>query len=131
MKGTSRALAMSVDGNGRFCALDPRQGARLAVAEAARSGRVAIDTRRPTPVAKWSAAALRGARTTLRYYVSDRRPGSPTATVTIRIYDTRSTLVKKAVAKVVALLIPGGAFIQAMRLASSAQYPSGSRAARS
>ena len=65
--------------------------------EAARSGRVAIDTRRPTPVAKWSAAALRGARTTLRYYVSDRRPGSPTATVTIRIYDTRSTLVKKAV----------------------------------
>jgi phosphoribosylformylglycinamidine synthase len=28
---------MSVDGNGRFCALDPRQGARLAVAEAARN----------------------------------------------------------------------------------------------
>jgi phosphoribosylformylglycinamidine synthase len=37
VKGTSRALAMSVDGNGRFCALDPRQGARLAVAEAARN----------------------------------------------------------------------------------------------
>jgi phosphoribosylformylglycinamidine synthase len=37
IKGTSRALAMSVDGNGRFCRLDPRQGARLAVAEAARN----------------------------------------------------------------------------------------------
>jgi phosphoribosylformylglycinamidine synthase len=37
VKGTSRALAMSVDGNGRFAYLDPRQGARLAVAEAARN----------------------------------------------------------------------------------------------
>ncbi len=37
IKGTGRALAMSVDGNGRFSALDPRAGARLAVAEAARN----------------------------------------------------------------------------------------------
>jgi phosphoribosylformylglycinamidine synthase len=37
VKGTGRALAMSVDGNGRFCRLDPRAGARLAVAEAARN----------------------------------------------------------------------------------------------
>ncbi|MEO7888821.1 MAG: phosphoribosylformylglycinamidine synthase subunit PurL [Vicinamibacterales bacterium] len=37
VKGTNRALAMSVDGNGRYCALDPRQGARLALAEAARN----------------------------------------------------------------------------------------------
>jgi phosphoribosylformylglycinamidine synthase II len=37
VKGTRRALAMSVDGNGRYCALDPRQGAMLAVAEAARN----------------------------------------------------------------------------------------------
>ena len=37
VKGTSRALAMSVDGNGRYCYLDPYQGARLAVAEAARN----------------------------------------------------------------------------------------------
>jgi len=37
VKGTSRALAMSVDGNGRFCLLDPRLGASLAVAEAARN----------------------------------------------------------------------------------------------
>ena len=37
VKGTARALAVSVDGNGRYCALDPRQGAKLAVAEAARN----------------------------------------------------------------------------------------------
>ena len=37
VKGTARALAMSVDGNGRFVLLDPRQGARLALAEAARN----------------------------------------------------------------------------------------------
>ena len=37
VKDTSRGLAMSVDGNGRFCYLDPYQGARLAVAEAARN----------------------------------------------------------------------------------------------
>ena len=37
VKGTNRALAMSVDGQGRFGLLDPRQGARLAVAESARN----------------------------------------------------------------------------------------------
>jgi len=37
VKGTSRALAMSVDGNGRYCYLDPFRGAMLAVAEAARN----------------------------------------------------------------------------------------------
>jgi phosphoribosylformylglycinamidine synthase subunit PurL len=37
VKGTNRALAMSVDGNGRFAALDPREGAKLALAEAARN----------------------------------------------------------------------------------------------
>ena len=37
VKGTDRALAMSVDGNGRYCYLDPRHGAQLAVAEAARN----------------------------------------------------------------------------------------------
>jgi phosphoribosylformylglycinamidine synthase len=37
IKTTDRALAMSVDGNGRYCYLDPRAGARLAVAEAARN----------------------------------------------------------------------------------------------
>src|SRR6187549_3674991 len=37
VKGTSRARALSVDGNGRYCYLDPRRGAMLAVAEAARN----------------------------------------------------------------------------------------------
>jgi len=37
IKGTDRALALSVDGNGRYCYLDPYQGAMLAVAEAARN----------------------------------------------------------------------------------------------
>jgi phosphoribosylformylglycinamidine (FGAM) synthase-like enzyme len=37
VKGTDRALALSVDGNGRYCYLDPYRGAMLAVAEAARN----------------------------------------------------------------------------------------------
>jgi phosphoribosylformylglycinamidine synthase len=37
VKGTTKALAMSVDGNGRYCLLDPYEGAKLAVAEAARN----------------------------------------------------------------------------------------------
>jgi phosphoribosylformylglycinamidine synthase len=37
IKGTDRALALSVDGNGRYCYLHPRRGAMLAVAEAARN----------------------------------------------------------------------------------------------
>ncbi len=37
VKDTLRALAMSVDGNGRYCYLDPHRGAMLAVAEAARN----------------------------------------------------------------------------------------------
>jgi phosphoribosylformylglycinamidine synthase len=37
VRGTDRALALSVDGNGRYCYLDPRRGAILAVAEAARN----------------------------------------------------------------------------------------------
>ena len=37
VKGTSRALAISTDGNGRYCYLNPRRGAMLALAEAARN----------------------------------------------------------------------------------------------
>jgi len=37
VKGTERALALSVDGNGRYCYLDPYRGAILAVVEAARN----------------------------------------------------------------------------------------------
>jgi phosphoribosylformylglycinamidine synthase II len=37
VKGTRRALAIATDGNGRYCYLNPRRGAMLAVAEAARN----------------------------------------------------------------------------------------------
>jgi phosphoribosylformylglycinamidine synthase len=37
VRGTDRALALSVDGNGRYCYLDPKRGAMLAVAEASRN----------------------------------------------------------------------------------------------
>ena len=37
IKETRRALAMTLDGNGRYCAAKPREGAKLVVAEAARN----------------------------------------------------------------------------------------------
>ena len=37
IKETRRAIAMCLDGNGKFTAIDPRKGAKLAVAEAARN----------------------------------------------------------------------------------------------
>ena len=60
VKGTNRALAMSVDGNGRFVLLDPRQGARLALAEAARNVACAggaADRRDQLPELRQSGAA--------------------------------------------------------------------------
>jgi phosphoribosylformylglycinamidine synthase len=45
IKGTKRALALSTDGNGRWCQLNPRLGAMHAVAEAARN--VACSGARP------------------------------------------------------------------------------------
>ena len=37
VKGTKKALALSCDGNGRYCFLDPYEGGKIAVAEAARN----------------------------------------------------------------------------------------------
>jgi phosphoribosylformylglycinamidine synthase len=37
IKGTNKAVAMTVDCNGRYCLLNPYEGARIAVAEAARN----------------------------------------------------------------------------------------------
>jgi phosphoribosylformylglycinamidine synthase subunit PurL len=37
IKGTNTSVAMSLDGNGRYCALDPREGAKLIVAECCRN----------------------------------------------------------------------------------------------
>jgi len=37
IKGTGKAIGLTVDGNSRYCFLDPYQGARIAVAEASRN----------------------------------------------------------------------------------------------
>ena len=37
IKGTERAIALTCDGNGRYCWLDPYEGGKIAVAEAARN----------------------------------------------------------------------------------------------
>ena len=48
LRGTTRALAVKTDCNGRYCYLDPRVGARIAVAEAARN--VACTGARPLAI---------------------------------------------------------------------------------
>src|SRR5580704_4403949 len=47
IKETGTSIAMSLDGNGRYCALDPREGAKLLVAECCRN----LSTVGATPVA--------------------------------------------------------------------------------
>jgi phosphoribosylformylglycinamidine synthase len=37
IKGTNTSIAMALDGNGRYCALDPREGTKLIVAECCRN----------------------------------------------------------------------------------------------
>ena len=58
---------------------------------------VRIDTRQPTPVASHAASAARGRTAQVRYEVTDPRPGSPTATVTITIRNARGALAKRVV----------------------------------
>ena len=65
--------------------------------EQTRSCSVMIDTSAPRPVANWVATAVRGKTASLRYFVADRRPGSPTATVTIRVRSLAGGLVRKLV----------------------------------
>ena len=48
LRGTTKALAVKTDCNGRYCYLDPRVGARIAVAEAARN--VACTGARPLAI---------------------------------------------------------------------------------
>ena len=58
---------------------------------------VSIDTAAPRPVTNWTATATHGKVASLRYYIADRRPGSPTATVTIRVRTLTGGLVRKLV----------------------------------
>jgi hypothetical protein len=67
--------------------------------EKAKSCTVRIDTRPPKPVAKWPAAVTRGHTASLEYCVSDPRPGSPTATVTIRVKTSAGRLERKLVVR--------------------------------
>jgi hypothetical protein len=53
-----------------------------------------IDTRKPTSRAAYAASARRGTTATLRYKVVDPRPGSPTASVTIKIRNKAGKVVK-------------------------------------
>ncbi|MGO8683131.1 MAG: G1 family glutamic endopeptidase [Thermoleophilia bacterium] len=68
--------------------------------ERARICTVNIDTRQPTPIANWLASVVRGHTASLLYYISDPRPGSPTATVMIRVCNAADRLVKKVVGTV-------------------------------
>ena len=62
-----------------------------------------IDTSPPRPVASWAAAAVRGKTASLRYFIADRRPGSPSATVTIRVRTLAGRLVRKLIERDVAV----------------------------
>lgn len=63
------------------------------------SDTIVLDTRKPTPKAPYGAAVRRGRTVSLRYKVVDPRPGSPTATVTIRIKTLKGKTVKKVTLK--------------------------------
>jgi hypothetical protein len=67
--------------------------------EKARSCTVNIDTRPPRPSANWAATVKRGDTASLAYYISDPRPGSPTATVTIRVRTSAGRLERKLVVR--------------------------------
>ena len=74
-----------------------RSADRAGNLERKRACTVYIDTRPPVPVAKWPLRAVRGRRATLRFFVGDRRPGSPTVTATLRFRDAAGRLAKKVV----------------------------------
>ena len=63
-------------------------------AEQAKKCTALIGTSAPRPVA-WVAKAERSQTASLRYFIAKRRPGSPTATVTIRVRTLTGGLVRK------------------------------------
>jgi hypothetical protein len=60
----------------------------------ARSDDIFLDTRKPVTKAPYVASARRGHTAYLKYKVTDPRPGSPTATVTIKVKNHAGTTVK-------------------------------------
>ncbi len=65
----------------------------------ARTVTVRIDTRQPRTYSNWAATVARGHTASLRYYVSDARPGSPTATVVIKVRTLAGRSVKTITAR--------------------------------
>ncbi|HJW76917.1 MAG TPA: hypothetical protein VJ787_14845, partial [Thermoleophilia bacterium] len=55
---------------------------------------VKIDTRKPVTRAPYAVSVVRGRTATLKYKVVDARPGSPTATVTIKVKNRAGKVVK-------------------------------------
>ena len=100
IRGTSLTIAApadhSSDGPQRIFFRSADKAGNLA---STRSGVVNIDTRKPRPYANWAARVVRGHAATLRYYVSDSRPGSPSATAVVKIRTLAGRSVKTIVVR--------------------------------
>lgn len=100
IKGTSLTIAApadhSNDGPQRILFRSADKAGNLA---STHRGAVKIDTRKPRPLANRAASVLRGRTATLRYYVSDPRPGSPSATAVIKIRTLAGRSVKTIVVR--------------------------------
>ena len=100
IEGSSLTIAApadhSNDGRQRILFRSADKAGNLA---STRSGAVNIDTRKPRPYANWAASVVRGRTATLRYYVSDPRPGSPSATAVIKIRTRAGRLAKTLVVR--------------------------------
>jgi hypothetical protein len=100
VQGGSFAVPAPVDHSG-----DGAQQTLVRAADAAgnvsraRVVTVRIDTRRPQPRAAWAASVVRGRAASLRFYVSDPRPGSPSATVTVKVRTPGGRSVKTMVVR--------------------------------
>ncbi len=99
-KATKLTIAAPADhaGDGTHTVLY-RSADQAGNAEKARSCTVNIDTRPPRPIANWAATVKRGDTASLVYYVGDPRPGSATATVTIRVRTSAGRLLRKLVVR--------------------------------
>jgi hypothetical protein len=62
--------------------------------EATKTCTIKVDRRKPTTKAPYAATARRGHTAYLKFKVTDPRPGSPTATVTIKVRNPAGTVVK-------------------------------------
>ena len=96
--GWTSGTQVTVSGNGEHT-LAYRSTDKLGTVEADKTCTVRIDTARPTTVAPQSATVRRGRYVTLKYRVNDARPGSPNATVTIKIKTLSGRTMKQVTLK--------------------------------